>query len=103
MLFTYFISAVFFYMFFFGTIVETSENGEEWEKLCRKKRPLYMWLFGIILFLTPIINIVTCIFYIGIYVMTYNEREEYNHNERRYENVTVVIIDKIINFLTKKL
>lgn len=99
----YFISAVFFYMFFFDTIVETSKYGDKWEKLCRKKRPLYMWLCGIILFLTPMINISTCIVYIGIYVITYNEREEYNHNKQRYEKVTVVIIDKIINFLTKKL
>lgn len=93
-LINYLISFVVFYFVFFRFYeFHRKRSSEPWEVVGRVKLPVYVWMIGICLVLTPIVNIVSVIVVLGANVINLCATDEWENSLHTF---------KLPKFLTKK-
>ena len=91
---SYLISFLVFYFAFFRFYkFERKRSGEPWEVVGKAKLPVYVWMIGICLVLTPIVNIISAIVVLGANIINLCATVEWENSLHTF---------KLPKFLTKK-
>lgn len=84
---------VFYFVFFRFYLFERQRWCEPWEVVGKVKLPVYVWLIGVCLVLTPILNIIAAVSIVAVNTVNLCVTSELDH---------LLYTFKLPEFLTKK-